>query len=99
MAEGQIAIDSNSSPRKYYSSELVPMKIIESRSSFELSAILEHIEVRLYQEALRTETPISIPELENKKFLIKKMIPRTGEDAQENAWHLMVQQAAPEVEP
>jgi hypothetical protein len=73
------------------------MNILESRSSYELSAVLEEIEALLYQEALRTETPVNIPELENKKFLIKKMIPHTGEDAQENSWHLMVQQAAPEV--
>jgi hypothetical protein len=73
------------------------MKIVESRSSYELSVILTDIEALLYQEALRTETPVSIPELENKKFRIKQMIPHSGAEAQENSWHLVIQQAAPEV--
>lgn len=72
------------------------MKIFESQSSYELSVVLTDIEALLYSEVFRTQTPISIPELDNKKFIIKEMKPYEGEDAPENSWHLVVKQEAPE---
>ena len=72
------------------------MKIFESQSSFELSVVLMDLEALLYREAFRTQTPISIPELGNKKFVIKEMTPYHGEGAPENSWHLVIKQEAPE---
>jgi hypothetical protein len=72
------------------------MKIFESQSSYELAVLLTDIEALLYGEAFRAQTPISIPELENKKFIIKEMKPYEGEGAPENSWHLVVKQEAPE---
>lgn len=72
------------------------MKIFESQSSFELAVVLTDIEALLYGEVFRAQTPISIPELDNKKFIIKEMKPYEGERAPENSWHLVVKQEAPE---
>ncbi len=72
------------------------MKIFESQSSFELSAVFTEAEALLYSEAFRTQTPITIPELDNKKFLIKEMAPYHGEGAPENSWHLVIKQEAAE---
>lgn len=72
------------------------MKIFESQSSFELAVVLTDIEAVLYGEVFRTQGPISIPELENKKFIIKEMKPYEGEGAPENSWHLVVKQEEPE---
>jgi hypothetical protein len=46
------------------------MKIFKSQSSYELAVLLTDIEALLYGEAFRAQTPISIPELGNKKFII-----------------------------
>jgi hypothetical protein len=72
------------------------MKIFESQSSFELSVVLTDLEALLYQEAFRTQRPISIPELDNKKFIINEMSPCPGEGAPENSWHLVIKQEAAE---
>src|SRR6266498_4813325 len=72
------------------------MKIFESQSSFELSAVFTEAEALLYREAFRTQTPITIPELDDKKFLIKEMAPFHGEGAPENYWHLVIKQEAAE---
>jgi hypothetical protein len=66
------------------------------QSRFKLSVVLTDIEALLYQEAFRTQTPISIPELDNKKFIIKEMIPDEGEGVPENSWHLAVKQETAE---
>jgi hypothetical protein len=72
------------------------MKIFESQSSYELAVLLTDIEALLYGEAFRAQTPISVPELENKKFIIKEMKPYEGEGAPENSWHLVIKQEAAE---
>ena len=72
------------------------MKIFESQSSHELSVVLTDIEALLYGEVFRTQGSISIPELENKKFIIKEMKPYEGEGVPENSWHLVVKQEEPE---
>jgi hypothetical protein len=73
------------------------MKIFESRSSYELSVVLTDIEALLYQEVFRTQRSVVIPELQDKKFIIKEMSRYRGEHALENAWHLVIQQESPEV--
>jgi hypothetical protein len=73
------------------------MKIVESRSTYELFVVLTDIEALLYQEVFRTQMPVAIPELGNKKFIIKEMAPYHGAEAQENSWHLVVEQQNPEV--
>jgi len=72
------------------------MKIFEAQSSFELSAVLTDAEALLYREVFRTQQPITIPELDNKKFIIKEMTPYMGEGAPENSWHLVIKQEAAE---
>ena len=72
------------------------MIVFESQSSFELSVVLTDIEALLYQEAFRTQKPISIPELDNKKFIINEMSLYPGEGAPENSWHLVIKQEAAE---
>ena len=47
-------------------------------------------------KCFRAQKPISIPELDNKKFIIKEMRPYEGEGAPENSWHLVIKQEAPE---
>jgi hypothetical protein len=72
------------------------MKIFESQSSFELAVIMTDIEALLYGEVFRAQAPISIPEFDNKKFIIKEMKTYEGEGAPENSWHLAIKQEAPE---
>ena len=72
------------------------MKIFKSKSRFELSVILTNAEALLYYEVFRNQMSLAIPELDNKKFVIKEMDPYYGEDAPENAWHLVIEQEAPE---
>ena len=72
------------------------MKIFKSQSSFELSVILTDAEALLYYEVFRNQMSVAIPELDNKKFVIKEMDPYHGEDVPENAWHLVIQQEAAE---
>jgi hypothetical protein len=74
----------------------VILKILESQSSFELAVVLTDIEALLYQEAFRTQKPITIPELDNKKFIIHEMSAHHGESAPENSWHLVIKQEAAE---
>lgn len=72
------------------------MKVFESRASYELSAILTNIEALLYGEAFRNRKPITIPELDNKRFVIEEMTPYQGGSAPENAWHLVIKQETAE---
>jgi hypothetical protein len=72
------------------------MKIFESQSSYELSVVLTDIEALLYGEVFRAQKPILIPELDNKKFIIKEMKPYEGEGTAENSWHLVIKQEAAE---
>ena len=72
------------------------MKIFESQSTFELSAVLTDVEALLYREVFRTQRPITIPEFDNKKFIIKEMNRYQGEGAPENSWHLVIKQEAAE---
>lgn len=72
------------------------MKIFKSQSSFELSVILTNAEALLYYEVFRNQMSVAIPELNNKKFVIKEMDPYYGEDAPENSWHLVIEQEAAE---
>ena len=72
------------------------MKIFGSQSSYELSVVLTDIEALLYGEVFRAQKPISIPELEDKKFIIKEMKPHEGQGAPENSWHLVIKQEVPE---
>jgi hypothetical protein len=71
--------------------EKVIMKIIESRASFELSVVLTDIEVLIYREVFHSQMPVTIPELNNEKFMIKEITPYQGGGAAENAWHLVIQ--------
>jgi len=68
------------------------MKIFESQSTFELSVVMTDAEALLYREVFRNHKRIAIPELENKKFVIKEMSPYHGEGAPENSWHLVIKQ-------
>ena len=72
------------------------MKIFESQSSYELAVLLTDIEALLYGEAFRTQMPISVPELEKEKFIIREMKPYEGEGAPENSWHLVIRQETAE---
>ena len=72
------------------------MKIFQSQSSFELVVVLTEAEALLYREVFRNQMGVAIPELENKKFVIKEISPYDGEGAPENSWHLVVKQEAPE---
>lgn len=72
------------------------MKIFKSQSSFELSVILTNAEALLYYEVFRNQMSVTIPELDNKKFVIKEMDPYQGEDVPENCWHLVIEQEAAE---
>lgn len=72
------------------------MKIVEARSTYELFVVLTDIETLLYQEVFRAQVPVAIPELRNKKFIIKEMTPYHRVDAQENSWHLLVELENPE---
>lgn len=72
------------------------MKIFESQSSFELSVVLTDAEALLYREVFRAQRPISIPELGDRKFIVKEMSPYQGENAPENSWHLVIKQESAE---
>jgi hypothetical protein len=72
------------------------VKIFKSQSRFELSVILTNAEALLYYEVFRHQMSVAIPELDNKKFVIKEMDPYSGEEVPENAWHLVIEQEAPE---
>ena len=72
------------------------MKILQSQSSFELVVGLTEAEALLYREVFRNQMGVAIPELDNKKFVIKEISPYDGESAPENSWHLVVKQEAPE---
>jgi hypothetical protein len=70
------------------------MKIF--RSNFELSAVLTDLECVLYREAFRTKTPVSIPELDDQRFIVKEIDPCQGGDVPKNSWHLVIQPEAAE---
>ena len=72
------------------------MKIFQSQSSFELVVVLTEAEALLYREVFRNQMGVAIPELENKKFVIKEISPYDGESAPENSWHLVIKQEAAE---
>ncbi len=66
------------------------MRIFRSRSNFELSAVLTDLECVLYREACRTKTPVSIPELDDERFIVKGIRPCEEKDAPKNSWHLVI---------
>jgi hypothetical protein len=70
------------------------MKIF--RSNFELSAVLTDLECVLYREAFRTKTPVSIPELDDQRFIVKAINPCQGRDVPKNSWHLVIKPEASE---
>ena len=72
------------------------MKIFESRASYDLSVVLTNAEALLYYEVFHNKMSLKIPEFDNKKFVIMEMDPINGEGAQENSWHLVLKQEAPE---
>jgi hypothetical protein len=72
------------------------MKIFQSQSSFELVVVLTEAEALLYREVFRNQMPVAIPELDDKKFVIKEISPYEGESAPENSWHLVIKQEAAE---
>jgi len=63
---------------------------------FELSVILTNAEALLYYEVFLHKISLAIPELDNKKFVIKEMDPYHGEGVPENSWHLVIEQEAAE---
>lgn len=72
------------------------MRIFKSRSSFELVVVLTDAEAVLYREAFRTQKPVSIPELDDRKFMIKEICPHEEEGAPPKSWRLVVKQPAAE---
>jgi hypothetical protein len=72
------------------------MRIFKSRSSFELVVFLTDAEAVLYHEALRAQKPVSIPELDDRKFMIKEICPHDEEGAPPKSWRLVVDQRAAE---
>ena len=72
------------------------MKIFQSQSSFELVVGLTEAEALLYREVFHHQMCAAIPELDDKKFVIKEISPYDGESALENSWHLVIEQAATE---
>lgn len=72
------------------------MKIIESQSSFQLSAVLTDAEALLYREVFRTQQPVAIPEFGNRKFIVQEISPYEGEGAPENTWRLVIKQVSTE---
>jgi hypothetical protein len=72
------------------------MRIFKSRSSFELVVVLTDAEAVLYREAFRTEKPVSIPELDDRKFMIKEICPYEEEGAPQKSWRLVIKQRAAE---
>lgn len=49
------------------------MKIIESQVSYKLSVVLSPDKLQEFQVAFRSQSPIKIPELENKTFFIQEI--------------------------
>ncbi|HEX9838550.1 MAG TPA: hypothetical protein VGA72_04355 [Anaerolineales bacterium] len=72
------------------------MKVIKSRSSFELVVVLTDAEALLYREVFRNQMPVAIPELDDKKFVIKEICPYDAEDSPKNSWRLVIKQEAAE---
>ena len=72
------------------------MRIFKSRSSFELVVVLTDAEAVLYREAFRTQRTVSIPELDDRKFMIKEICPHEEEGAPPRSWRLVVDQRAAE---
>jgi len=72
------------------------MKIFQSQSSFELVVVLTEAEALLYREVFRNQMCVAIPELDDKKFVIKEIRPYNGESAPENSWRLVIKQEAAE---
>jgi hypothetical protein len=68
------------------------MKIFQSQSSFELVVVLTEAEALLYREVFRNQMCVAIPELDDKKFVIKEIGPYNGEGAPEKSWHLVIKQ-------
>jgi hypothetical protein len=72
------------------------MRIFKSRSSFELVVVLTDAEAVLYREAFRAQRPVSIPELDDRKFIIKEIYPHEEAGAPPKSWRLVVDQRAAE---
>ena len=72
------------------------VKIFKSKSMFELSVILTNAEALLYYEVFLHKISLAIPELDNKRFVIKQMDPYSGEGMPEICWHLVIEQEAAE---
>ena len=72
------------------------MKIFQSQSSFELVVVLTEVEALLYREVFRNQRCVAIPELDDKKFVIKEISPFNGEGTPEKSWHLVIKQEAAE---
>ena len=72
------------------------MKVIKSRSSFELVVVLTDAEALLYREVFRNQMPVAIPELDNKKFVIKELGEHDGAGSPKNSWRLVIKQEAAE---
>ena len=75
------------------------MKIFQSQSSFELVVVLTEAEALLYREVFRNQMCVAIPELDDKKFVIKEISPYGGEGAPEKSWRLVIRQEAAEQTP
>ena len=73
------------------------MKIFQSQSSFELVVGLTEAEALLYREVFNHQMCVAIPELDDKKFVVKEISPHDGEGAPENSWHLVIKQEAAEM--
>ena len=72
------------------------MRIFKSRSSFELVVVLTDAEAVLYREAFRAQKPVSIPELDDRKFIINELCPYEEPGAPPRSWRLVVRQRAAE---
>ena len=72
------------------------MKIFQSQSSFELVVVLTDAEALLYREVFRNQMCVAIPELDDRKFVIKEISPYDGQGAPENSWRLVIKQEAAE---
>lgn len=68
------------------------MKIFQSQSSFELVVVLTEAEALLYREVFRNQMCVAIPELDDKKFVIKEISPYDREGAPEKSWRLVIKQ-------
>lgn len=75
------------------------MKVIKSQSSFELVVVLTDAEALLYREVFRNHMPVAIPELDDKKFVIKEICQYDGEGSPKNSWRLVIKQETAEQTP